>query len=108
MDRWDLYLSRGATLSQEMMFKENGAVIDLTGYTARSQVREEPDGGALICEMMTAVYGPTGTVIITIGAETSAGLASGVYCWDLKLTAPGGVTEYYIGGQFTVQPTVTE
>ncbi len=108
MERYDFMLSRGGTFGVPLRFKENGVPIDLTGYSARSQVRENPDGGKLICEMETSITGAEGLVTLTIPASVSAAIPSGAYCWDLKLTDGSGVVSYDIGGRFTVFPTVTE
>ena len=108
MERYDFSVSRGGTFTKVLRIKEDGAVKDLTGYTAKSQVRENPDGGMLICEMTTAIDAGNGIITLTIPAATSAEIKSGAYCWDLKLTDAGGLVAYYIGGKFMIVPTVTE
>ena len=108
MERHDLTMSRGATFHRVLRFKQNGEPVDLSGYTAKSQVRVCPDGGELIAEMEATVTALSGRVDLVIPASVSAEFESGVYAWDIKLTSPYTVVEYYIGGKFTVLPTVTD
>jgi hypothetical protein len=36
---YDILIEQGATYSQVITYKESGAAVNLTGYTARMQVR---------------------------------------------------------------------
>lgn len=108
MERHDFELHRGATFHKVLRFKRNGEYVNLTGYTAKCQVRDYPDGGELLTEMTAAVSPLSGRVDLVISASVSAGFESGVYAWDVRLTSPASVVEYYLGGKFSVLPSVTE
>ena len=108
MERHDLSVSRGGTFHRTLRLKKNGEPVDLTGYTAKSQVRVCPDGGDLIAEIDTVVFPDLGRVELVIAASVTSGIASGVYAWDVKLTSPDTVVAYYVGGKFTVLPSVTD
>ena len=108
MEIYELSMHRGATFHKVLKFKKNGEPVDLTGYTAKSQIRVCPDGGELIAEMQTAISAQSGRVDLVIPASVSAGIASGVYAWDVRLTSPLTIVEYYIGGKFRVLPSVTD
>ncbi|MBR6090712.1 MAG: hypothetical protein IKP86_12315 [Anaerolineaceae bacterium] len=58
MERYDFEVKRGETFSKLLTVKRGEETADLTGYTARSEVRENPDGGKLLCEITAAVSGP--------------------------------------------------
>lgn len=107
MEVYDFTVSRGGTFRAMLRFKQDGEPMDLTGYTAKSQVRVCPDGGELVAEMSAIVDPEESVVTLTIADEVTAGIASGVYVWDMKMTDPDGITRYYLGGQFSVLPTVT-
>lgn len=108
MEFYDFKVMRGATFSVTLRFRQDGQIIDLTGYTAKSQVRVSPDGGELVAEMDTAITPEEGTVRLSIADEVTAGIASGAYVWDMRMTDPAGETRYYLGGKFSVIPSVTE
>ena len=107
MEIYDLGVSRGGTFSVSLRFKQAGSVMDLTGYSVKSQVRVCPDGGALAAEMSAAVTPAEGLVVLSIADEVTAGMESGLYAWDMRMTDPDGNTRYYIGGKFAVLPSVT-
>ena len=108
MEVYDFSVKRGATFSVSLRFKQSGSVMDLTGYSVKSQVRVCPDGGALVAEMSAAVTPEEGLVVLSIADEVTAGMESGLYAWDMRMTDPEGNTRYYIGGKFAVLPSVTE
>ena len=108
MEFYDLSVHRGADLRRTVRQKQGGVYIDLTGYTAKSQVRVNPDGGELICEIGTSIDTVNQKILLTISDEVTAGINTGVYFWDLRITSDEDFTEYYLGGQFTVLPSVTE
>lgn len=84
--------------------------VDLTGATARMQVRDKP-GGTLLLELSTpngglAITGP-GTIERTLSATESAGITwlGGVY--DLEVTYADGTVHRYFEGPVTVSLEVT-
>ena len=108
MQFYDIAIGRGETLRRIVKLKKNGQYIDLTGYQAKSQVRETPDGGTLICEISTTIDTEENQIILTIADNVTAGIVPGVYAWDLRVTLDSDIVKYYVGGKFTVLPTVTE
>lgn len=108
MERYDFELHRGATFHKIMRIKRNGEPLDLTGYEAKCQVREHPDGGELLAEVSTEIVPLAGRVDLLIPSSVTSGFESGVYAWDIRLTSPASIAEYYVGGKFTVLPVVTE
>ena len=102
-------LHQRETLRQILLFKDSqGQIMDLTGCTGYSQVREEPDDGALICTMGVTVSGEAGRVELTIPEETSAQIEPGAYAWDFAMMNAEGDVTYYVGGKFKLLPSVTE
>ena len=84
--------------------------VDLTGATARMQIRDKP-GGTLQLELSTtngglAITGP-GTIERTLSATDSAGITwlGGVY--DLEVTYADGTVHRYFEGPVTVSLEVT-
>lgn len=88
---------------------------DLTGYTARMQVRDDHDSDTVILEVTsTPVDGKSivlgdaaGTILVTVPAEVTALLPSpflGVY--DLELIKDG-IVERFLEGSIEITPEVT-
>lgn len=105
-------IDQGATWNLQVVYKTDAGVpINLTGYTAALQVRQNyydttalltltsPSGGIVIT-------GATGTIDITMSATQTGSLDEGFYVYDLEITSGGTVTRL-IQGQFTVSPEVT-
>lgn len=84
---------------------------DLTGYTARMEVRKYVDSATTIIVLATGTErltlgGVDGTIQMLIRAEDTAVLSSsGVY--DLEITAPNNEVDRIIEGTFTVSKEVT-
>ena len=110
---YDLEIKQGATLSLTATWKDStGAAINLTGYTARMQVRSAYDATSTILSLTSSsgitLGGSAGTIAITASATVTAALTapwSGV--WDLELVSGGGVVTRLLEGAATVSPEVT-
>lgn len=108
MEKFDFSMHRCETFHKALKLKKNGEPVDLTGYTAKCQVRENPDGGKLLCEVETIITPEIGLVDLFISSAVSSGFESGVYTWDIRITSDDDVAKYYLGGWFRVLPSTTE
>lgn len=105
-------IDQGATWNLEVVYKTDAGVpINLTGYTAALQVRQNYyDTTALISLTSPSsgivITGATGTINITMTAQQTGSLDEGFYVYDLEITSGATVTRL-IQGQFTVSPEVT-
>lgn len=102
---------QGATFDLNFTVKLAGTAIDLTGYTARMQVRESADAGTAILSLATGGSGITlggtaGSVAVTAAATATAGVAGGQYVYDMELVS-GSVVTRILQGNFKVIPEVT-
>lgn len=84
--------------------------VDLTGATARMQIRAGV-GGALLLELTTendglAITGP-GTLTRTLSAAQTAALAWTEAVYDLEVEYADGTVQRYLQGAVTVGPEVT-
>ncbi len=108
MERYDLYVKRGETFSQVLLFKEpDGSAKDLTGCLGFCQVRPEPGSADLICNVTVTVTGLTGEVCLSIDEDTTSEIEPGNYAYDFALQDWEGNVRYYLGGVFGVLPAVT-
>ena len=109
MEFYDLNVKRGETFRQVLLFKEaDGSARDLTGCEGFCQVRPEPESEVLIASMGVAIEGTEGRVTLSLSSEITSELETGVYAYDLALLETDGRLRYYVGGKFTVLPSVTK
>lgn len=91
-------IDQGATFTFDIVWKDsNNAVIDLTGYSAKMQARDQA-GGKQLCFTLThtdgiSINGPEGKVTVTISAERTNKLVYPKSYYDILLTAPDNITK---------------
>lgn len=104
-------IDQGATWTLNIVYNDyNGVPVNLTGYTARLQLRSKYDSSAVLT-LSTAnggivITGATGEIAITGTATQTQAIASGIYIYDLELTSGAEITRL-IQGQMTVRENVT-
>jgi len=112
-NRYNLEINQGATFSLTATWKDStGAAINLTGYTARLQIRESYASTTTIVSLTSGagitLGGAAGTITIVIAASATSALTSpfsGVY--DLELVDASSVVTRLLEGAATVSPEVT-
>lgn len=111
-------LEAGATFSFQLIWERedqnNPGVylpVDLTGYTAKMQVRKAPTA-PLILELSTAntyitLGGVNGLINLVVPANVTASLPPGKYKYDLDLTDTNAFVTRFIQGNFEIVGTIT-
>lgn len=112
---YDLTMEQGATFDRLLTYKPDGVnPADLTGYTARMQVRKRlatPDPPML--ELTTengriTLGGAAGTIRLYVTDEdTMSELEGRRGVYDLELQTPGGEVIRLLEGTVTIDPNVT-
>src|SRR4030065_390324 len=73
---------------------DTGAVIDITGYSARMQIRETIDAADYVYQALSggdiSLGGVTGQVALSIPAALTAARTFGSRVYDLELVSPAG------------------
>lgn len=99
----NLDCDQGAKFSQSLLWKDSdGVVIDLTGYTARMEIREEIPSDTIILTLQTNPKpgGGTGNGYITLGEVDQT---PGVPLYNILLEIPATVTgAFSIGNEKVV------
>ena len=101
---------QGATYSSTLTWAIGGTAVNLTGYTAAMQVKENPGSTAIISISSgsgIALGGTAGTIDLNIGATTMGSVTPGFYAYDLELTL-GSVVTRLLQGKFEIQPEITK
>lgn len=113
----DLVMVQGATFEKAFEWKDASKVnIDLTGYTARLQVRSETDSSTSLLELTTengriTLNDPTtGVIQLYVSAADTAALTfnTGVYDLELQHTASGRtIVDNIVYGSVSLRKNVT-
>ena len=111
--RFNFRIYQGDTFSTAPAWKINGSYVNVTGYTAEMQVRQDVDSASVIVELSTAngriVTGTTdGKFTLTLTAAQTTPLPPGNYVYDLEVTSPGGTVTKLLTGGFAVIAEVTQ
>lgn len=101
---------QGSTFSRALTYKVDNSPVDLTGYSARLQIREYHYSDEFIANLTDlagiTLGGSAGTINVLIAASATQEFVPGSYVYDLELVAGGTVTRL-IEGKFSVTPEVT-
>jgi len=105
-----LTVKRGDTWNIQFDWKNNNTPIDLTGCTARMQIRDKED--VLLVTVTTSdhitIFGTTGTVNVSFPADSTENIDPGIYYSDLQITFPvTGQVQSSSTIQFQVQQDIT-
>lgn len=112
MAEYHLVIQQGATFQRTVTWKdENGAAINLTGYTARLQIRETADATSTLVSLTDSsgivLGGSAGTIAITISATATAAFTWTRAVYDLELVTAGGIVTRLLEGSVSVTPEVS-
>lgn len=95
---YNISLQRRADYSIALQFKDNtGAAINLTGWTAAAQAWNQSRTTKYADFTVTYTNRSTGTIAIALTDDQTATFPSEVY-YDVLLTNPSGLKEYYLEG----------
>jgi len=111
--RFNFTIYQGDTFSTAPAWKINDAYVNVTGYTADMQVRQDVDSASIIVQLSTAngriVTGTTdGKFTLALTAVQTAALTPGNYVYDLEVTSPSGTVTKILTGGFAIIAEVTQ
>ncbi len=121
--RYDITLEQGATFDLPLRYRApSGTPVDLTGYSAKMQVREAP-ASAVFVEFNSSLTsngfifltgpaenredGANGNLRVFMTAANSAALPRFAGRYDLELADSTGYVIRLLEGQFPVEPEIT-
>lgn len=110
---YNIICEQGATLDRTLTLKDSaGSLANLTGFTARMQVRTAAGSSSVTLELSNdnnriILGGPLGTVKLKVSAAVTAALTPSDYVYDLEITAPNGDVTRLVEGKFKVKAEVT-
>lgn len=112
--RVPLTIFQGATFQKTLTWKvgKPPQPVDLTGCSARMQVRPQVASATVLLELTTdngriLLGGPAGTVQLQLTPAETAPLAFVAAVYDLEIVHPGGQVRRLASGQVKLNPEVT-
>lgn len=101
-------IEQGVTFQKTVAWKdENGNSIDMTGMTARSEIRTRD--GVLIATLADDVAGlSTGVIVLALTDLQTEALDFDTAVYDLEISHSGQVIKRLLKGQVTLDRAVTE
>lgn len=108
---WNIELHQGADFAMSFYYKDdNDTAVDLTGYTAQMQVREE-SGGDLLLDLTTGsgitITAASGKIDIVLMADQTTALEVQNAKYDLLIKSSEDTVTYLLKGDFIVEPRIT-
>lgn len=106
-------MDQGSVWDLEITYQDpNGVPINLTGFTAKMQLRKEYNSTVADLTLTTGgggivITGATGTIDISATAVQTGVLDPTYYVYDLELTSGSNISRL-IQGQITVAEQVTQ
>lgn len=110
---YNITCDQGATLQRSITWSDSAKTpYNLTGYTARMQVRSNVTSNTVILSLTTensriSLGSSDWNVNLLVDANTTANLTAGLYVYDLEIVSGTGVVTRLIEGNFKVKAEVT-
>lgn len=104
---------QGATFRKRLTWRApDGTPIDLSGCTARMQVRAEVESPTVLLSLTTengglTLGGAAGTVDLYVSDEDAGAITWDAGVWDLEVVHPSGEVTRLAQGSVAVSPEVT-
>lgn len=104
-------VKNGDTWTFSFVWSNNNSPIDLSGCTAKMQVRDR--AGTLFATATStageiSINGPTGTVTVAFPATTTATVPAGQYLSDLQITFTNGTVQSSSTVSIVVEEGITQ
>jgi len=110
----NLVIEQGTTFNPVLTYSDSaGTAIDLTGYTARMQIRLKRTSATFLHELTTenggiTLGGAAGTIALLISATDTAAFTFTTAIYDLELITAGGIVTRLLQGSVTLSTEATK
>ena len=103
----NLVIDQGTTFTTDLtMTDEEGSPLNLTGYTANSQIRKWYTSSNATATFTTSINGNTGVISLSLTANQTGAMTAGRYVYDVEIN-DGAIISRIVEGIVTVTPQVT-
>jgi len=107
--KYNIQIDQGSDFAIDLTVKEDGVVKNLTGYSARAQMRAKKSDTSAAATFTCSVTNATGGVIkMSLPNATSSSLTAGRYYYDLEIyTASDAIVKRLLEGEVTIDREIT-
>ena len=84
---------------------QNGAALNLTGYTGRAQMRKSPT--STTNKDFTVSVNVSGSITLSMTSEYTSGITAGRYMYDAEIISANNTVTRVIEGIVTITPEIT-
>jgi hypothetical protein len=107
--RYNLVIDQGSDFGLSFTISEDGSAKNLTGYSARSQMRPSKNSATLSAAFVCAIPNPEdGVINMSLANATSSAMAAGTFVWDLEIfTASDVIVTRLLQGSVNLNREVT-
>jgi hypothetical protein len=103
----NLVIDQGTTYSTDInLTDENGDPLNLSGYSANSQIRKHYTSSNSVV-FSTTINATAGVITLALSANQTSNIVSGRYVYDIELTDASNSVSRIVEGIVTVTPQVT-
>ncbi len=110
----NIVIEQGTTFNPVLTYKdENAALINLSGYTARMQIRLKKTSSGFLHELTTensgiALGGAAGTITLLITAVNTTAFTFSSAVYDLELITGAGIVTRLVEGTIKLSKEATK
>ena len=107
---YNFNLDQGADFALDTTMKEDGTVKDLTGYSARAQLRKTREAENPTASFVCIIPNPTtGIIKMEMSNSVTASIPAGVYLYDLEIYTSGDTfVTRLLHSQVTITREITQ
>ena len=103
-----IYIERGSSFSTSVSLSDTfGASYNLMSFSASSQIRKSYYSANTTASFTTAINTGTGTITLSLDANTTSNIVPGRYVYDLLVNDGLGNKSRILEGIAEVSPNVT-
>ena len=105
---YNFTIEQGATFSRLLTLKENDSVMNLSGYSAASQMRLSHDTSTVAGTITSTITNASaGQITLSMTSSATGAIEEGMYVYDIEITASSGAVTRILQGKVTLTPQVT-
>ncbi len=105
---YNFTVEQGATFTRLLTLKENDSAMNLTGYSAASQMRSTADTSTVAGTFTATVSNAgAGQITLSMTATQTGNIEEGIYVYDTEITSGAGAITRILQGKVTVTANVT-
>ena len=105
---YNFTIEQGATFSRLLTLKENDSVMNLTGYSAASQMRLSHDTSTVAGTITSTITNASaGQITLSMTSSATGAIEEGMYVYDIEITSGAGSVTRILQGKVTLTPQVT-